>query len=263
MKVIPRLSSPPIDLPRFTLQEFLLDMKSALANRNYLMLLIGYLLLSATLGTRDTIGLHMNTYYWELVPEQIRYFTLMGLIAPIIGFVATAPLHDRFEKKPVLIFCLICLLIFASAPVLLRIAGLFPANHSDMLLPALMILYLITIRFGVVLLISAMSALADIADEQELMTNRRQEGIFYAARSFFAKASSGLGHLLAGIAIDVISFPVGAEPGTVDPETLFNLGLVDGPIAVVPGIIAVFFYLQYNLTRKRHSEIQEELAQRR
>ena len=53
------------------------------------------------------------------------------------------------------------------------------------------------------------------------------------------------------------------EPGTVDPETLFNLGLVDGPIAVVPGVIAVFFYLQYNLTRKRHSEIQEELAQRR
>jgi GPH family glycoside/pentoside/hexuronide:cation symporter len=263
MKVIPRLSSPPADLPRFTLREFLVDVKSALANRNYLMLLIGYLLLSATLGTRDTLGLHMNTYYWELVPEQIRYFTLMGLIAPIIGFVATAPLHDRFEKKPVLIFCLICLLVFASSPVLLRMAGLFPANHSDMLLPALMILYLITISFGVVLLISAMSALADIADEQELMTNRRQEGIFYAARSFFAKASSGLGHLLAGIAIDVIEFPVGAEPGTVDAETLFNLGLVDGPIAVIPGIIAVFFYLQYSLTRKRHSEIQEELAQRR
>lgn len=263
MDVIPRLPSPPADLPRFTLNEFYLDVKSALSNRNYLMLLIGYLLLSATLGTRDTIGLHMNTYYWELLPEQIRYFTLMGLIAPIIGFVATAPLHDRFEKKPVLIFSLICLLVFASSPVLLRMSGFFPANDSSLLMPALMVLYLITISFGVMLLISAMSALADIADEQELITRRRQEGIFYAARSFFAKASSGLGHLLAGIAIDVISFPVGAEPGTVDPETLFKLGLVDGPIAVVPGVIAVFFYLQYNLTRKRHTEIQEELAQRR
>jgi Na+/melibiose symporter-like transporter len=127
----------------------------------------------------------------------------------------------------------------------------------------LMIFYLFTLIFGVILLISAMSALADIADEHELNTHRRQEGIFYAARSFFAKASSGLGHLLAGIAIDLIDFPVGAEPGTVDPDTIFRLGIIDGPIAVIPGIIAVFFYLKYRLTRARHEEIQAELSKRR
>jgi Na+/melibiose symporter-like transporter len=158
---------------------------------------------------------------------------------------------------------LVCLLIFATAPVLLRILGLFPENDSDMLMPTLMVFYLFTLIFGVILLISAMSALADIADEHELNTHRRQEGIFYAARSFFAKASSGLGHLLAGIAIDVIDFPVGAEPGTVNPDIVFRLGLIDGPIAVIPGIIAVFFYLKYRLTRARHEEIQAELATRR
>jgi Na+/melibiose symporter-like transporter len=262
LNVIPKLPRTPEDLPGFTMKEFYLDVRSAMSNRNYLMLLIGYLLLSATLGTRDTIGLHMNTYYWELVPEQIRYFTLMGLIAPIVGFFATAPLHDRFEKKPVLIVCLIFLLLFSVSPVMLRIAGLLPENHSENLLPVLMVFYLTSLSFGVMLLISAMSALADIADEHELKTSRRQEGIFYAARSFFAKASSGLGHLLAGIAIDVIDFPVGAEPGTVDAETIFKLGLVDGPIAVVPGAIAVIFYLKYNLTRKRHEEIQNALAKR-
>jgi len=112
------------------------------------------------------------------------------------------------------------------------------------------------------LLISAMSALADIADEQELTTHRRQEGVFYAARSFFAKASSGLGHLLGGIAIDVIRFPVGSDPGTVDSDIVFNLGLVDGPISAIPGCIAIFFYLRYRLTRDRHSEIQAELGRR-
>ena len=74
---------------------------------------------------------------------------------------------------------------------------------------------------------------------------------------------SGLGHLLAGIAIDVIDFPVGAEPGTVNPDIIFRLGLIDGPIAVIPGIIAVFFYLKYRLTRARHEKIQAELATRR
>jgi len=95
-----------------------------------------------------------------------------------------------------------------------------------------------------------------------LLTGRRQEGIFYSARSFFGKASSGLGHLLAGIAIDVIHFPVGAQPGTVPEETVFQLGLIEGPIAVIPGLIAIGFYLRYNLTRARHAEIQAELEKR-
>ncbi|MEM7016224.1 MAG: MFS transporter [Pseudomonadota bacterium] len=262
INLIPMLPKVPENLPRISVMEFVRDVLTAMTNRNYLMLLIGYLLLSATLGTRATIDIHMNTYYWELVPKEIRYFTLAGLAAPVIGFLVVAPLHDRFEKKPVLLVGLIALLIVATAPVLLRMAGVFPENDSDLLLPALIAFYLATVTFGAILLISAMSALADIADEHELTTHRRQEGIFYSARSFFGKASSGLGHLLAGIAIDVIAFPVGAEPGAVDPDTVFSLGLIDGPIAVIPGAIAVFFYLQYNLTRSRHAEIQAELALR-
>lgn len=263
LKVVPRLSTVPEGLPRFSLKEFMLDAKAALANRNYRLLLIGYLFLSATLGIRETIGQHMNAYYWELVPEQIRYFLVLGLLAPVLGFVATAPLHERFEKKPVLIASLVGLLIFASAPVLLRIVGLFPANHSPVLLPLLMCFFLVTLAFGVILLISAMSALADIADEHELNTHRRQEGIFYAARSFFAKASSGFGHLIAGAAIDIIAFPVHSAPGTVAASKVFELGLVDGPIAIVPGAIAVMFYVRYSLTRSRHAEIQSELKVRR
>ena len=43
-----------------------------------------------------------------------------------------------------------------------------------------------------------MSALADIADEHELQTGLRQEGIFYSARTFFSKLTTGFGHLIAG-----------------------------------------------------------------
>lgn len=260
MSVIPRLSINPPEQERFSLKTFIEDCRSALSNRNYLVLLMGYLLLSATLGTRETISLHMNTYFWELVPEQIRYFAPFAFIAPVLGFFLTAPLHDRFEKKPVIMGSLVGLLIFASSPVLLRISGLFPENHSPWLLPTLITFFVISLSFGAILLISVMSTLADVADEQEVISGRRQEGMFYAARSFFAKASSGLGHLLAGIAIDVIHFPVGAEPGTIAASTVLKLGLIDGPIAVIPGAIAIAFYVKFNLTRARHREIQQRLA---
>lgn len=262
LKLIPRLPQPPADIPRFSLLEFARDARSALQNRNYLFLLIGYLFLSATLGTRGTIDVHMNTYFWELLPGQLKYFGLGLLIGPVIGAIITARLHQRFDKKPTIIAALIFLCMFSSAPVLLRIAGIFPENGSPRLFPSLFGFYVLWTSAGMILLISVMSALADIADEHELNTGRRQEGIFYAARSFFAKASSGLGHLLAGIAIDLIEFPAGAEPGTIDPDIIFKLGLVDGPIAVIPGLIAISFYLQYSLTRDRHTEIQTELKQR-
>ncbi|MEX0941163.1 MAG: MFS transporter [Pseudomonadales bacterium] len=263
MKVVPLLSVNVEGQESLTLRNFIGDCIDAFNNRNYRMLLIGYLLLSATLGIRDTISLHVNTYFWELVPEQIRFIPLFLVIAPIIGFVVTAPLHDRFEKKPVIIGCLIALLLFATSPVLLRLIGWFPENHTSALLPTLILFNLVTISFGVILLISVMSVLADIADEHELITGRRQEGMFYAARSFFAKASSGLGHLLAGIGIDLIEFPVGAEPGTVPYDTIVQLGLIEGPVSVIPGAIAILFYVKFNLTRSRHAEIQAALSEKR
>ena len=261
LKLVRQLPQPPADIPRLTPMEFLRDARDALANRNYLFLLIGYVLLSATLGTRETISLHVNTYFWELVPSQIRFFALSLMIGPIVGFLVTARLHERYDKKPTIIAGVFLLCTFAAAPVVLRVIGLFPSNGSAALFPTLIVFAVLALTAGVILLISVMSALADIADEHELATGRRQEGIFYASRSFFAKASSGLGHLIAGIALDLIHFPQGSEPGTVDPDVIFNLGVVDGPIAVIPGLIAVFFYLQYGLTRDRHAEIQRELRE--
>lgn len=260
--VIPHLRQPSRSLPKTTPMAFVQDVLLAMSNRNYLLLLVGFLLLSATTGTRETVHLHANTYFWELVPAQIRYFSMIGLLGPIIGFLVAAPLHERFEKKATLIAFLIAYPIFAAGPVVLRLLGLFPENGSPLLLPCLMVFYLGQMASAILLLVTAASALADIADEQELLTGRRQEGIFYSARSFFGKASSGLGHLLAGIAIDVIHFPVGAQPGTVPEETVFQLGLIEGPIAVIPGLIAIGFYLRYNLTRARHAEIQAELEKR-
>lgn len=99
LDLVPMLPKVPENLPRISVMEFVRDVLTAMANRNYLMLLIGYLLLSATMGTRGTIEIHMNTYYWELVPKEIRFFSIAGLVAPVIGFLVAAPLHDRFEKN--------------------------------------------------------------------------------------------------------------------------------------------------------------------
>lgn len=262
LHVIPRLPGAPDDGTKFSVVGFIRDVRSVLRNKNYQALLLGLVLLSAMLGTRDTIGLHVNTYFWELLPEQIRFFVLFASAAPLVGFLITARLHEWFEKKPVILWGIAGAVFFSTAPIVLRLLGWFPENGTPWLLPTLIIFLIFYVSIILIVSISAMSLLADIADEHDLETHRRQEGIFYSARSFFAKASSGLGHLLAGIALDVIAFPVGADPGSVDSSKILGLGLIDGPISAIPGILCLFFYARVTITRKRHAEIQKALAAR-
>jgi len=261
-EVIPHLPQPSAGTAAFNVVAFKQDLKDAFRNRNYLMFLIGYIFVSATLGTKETISIHMSTYYWELATEQIRFYALALIIGPIIGYFITLRLHRRFDKKPTLIAALVALSVLTAIPVSCRILGIYPDNGSALLFPMLLANYLIYMIAGALLHISAMSALADIADEHELNTHKRQEGIFYSARSFFGKASSGLGHLLAGIALDIIDFPVGAEPGTVAADKIYALGIVDGHLAALPVAISIIFYVQYRLTREKHSEIQSALRRR-
>ena len=46
----------------------------------------------------------------------------------------------------------------------------------------------------------------------------------------------------------------------MDADTIFRLGLIEGPIAIIPAFIAIYFYRKYDLSRERHAEIQAQLA---
>jgi Na+/melibiose symporter-like transporter len=215
------------------------------------------------IGTRETLNSYLGLFFWELPENKMRTFGLASPPAFVISFFLTWRLHRWFEKRSAIIGAGIVSMIGATLPILLRLFGTFPENGSPALLPSLLFFHFVFYLGFSVLTISVMSALADIADDHELKTGRRQEGMFYAARTFFGQLSSGLGHLLAGLAIDIIQFPKGAKPGQVADEVLYKLGLVDGPIASLPALIALFFYARYRITRQRHAEIQRELAARR
>jgi Na+/melibiose symporter-like transporter len=77
-----------------------------------------------------------------------------------------------------------------------------------------------------------------------------------------AQAASALGTILAGFALDLISFPKSALPGTISPEVVFNLGVVQGPLTSLFTLASLLLYLGYRLDKKRHSEIRDALAKR-
>ncbi len=260
---IPRLSQPADDQPKFTLSAFRSDIKAVLTNRNYVFLLIALFLLSVMLGTRGAFNLYMNTYYWEFLPAQIALFVIGSAVGYLTAFSLTTSIHRRFDKRATIVWTAVCVSIFPALPVILRMVGYFPENGSELLLPLMVVFVALGGVSGAVLNISVMSALADIADENELLYGQRQEGMLYAARTFFAKADNALGHFLAGVALDLIQFPVKVKPGEVDGDVIYWLGLIDSPMTILPGLLAACFYAGYRINKSRHAEIQAELAVKR
>jgi Na+/melibiose symporter-like transporter len=260
---IPFLKPIPAGLPAFSAAQLGREMWSAMRNRHYLFLLLGLFFLSVMIGTHETLGLYMATFYWELTDHQIGWLILNNVFGYAIGFIFTARLHDRFDKRWTIVASAAGLSVFWSTAVTLRLFDLAPANTSTELVLFIIGIGTFSSACGSILNISVMSALADIADEHELNTGRRQEGIFYSARTFFAKATNGIGHVVAGIALDIIEFPIGAKPGTIEPEKIVALGIVDGPFAMLWGLLGACFYTGYRIDRAYHARIQRALASRR
>ena len=96
------------------MKTFFTAVGECLRNRNYRLLLLGLLFLSATIGVRETLNSHMNLFFWELPATKIRAFALASPPAYILAFVFTARMHKRMvEKRSTAIFG-ITLVMFAA-----------------------------------------------------------------------------------------------------------------------------------------------------
>ena len=259
---IPYLKQPSKDESRIKTIDLFKDIVGAISNKNYARLLIGMFFLSMLIGTHETLAIYMGTFFYELSPIQIGWLIVNNIIGYAFGFILTAKLHQKFDKPIVIVATVIGLTVFWSASANIVLLGLAPERGSWELVTMIIFFGSFASACGSILHISVMSALADIADEHELITGIRQEGVFYAARSFFSKTSNGIGHVIAGIALDLIAFPENAMPGEVPEKIIFNLGLIDGPFAMIWGLIAAFFYARYKITRESHLKIKERLLLR-
>ena len=248
---------------KFSAGAFFADMKGAFTNRNYVVLLLAFFFVSCMLGMRGGMNVYVQNFFWEFKPEQTRMYVLGSLVGYLTAFRFTRWLHERFDKRNVIVAGAAALAIFPAAPIIARLLGWLPDNDWEPLLPLLVCWSILGAWGGAAANISVMSALAEVADENELRFGARQEGVIYATRSFFAKVDDAIGHVIAGIAIDLIAFPVKAIPGQVDADVIWKLGFADAVVSLIPGLIAVCFYSMYRMDRDKHAAMQEELARRR
>lgn len=239
------------------------EVRSVLRNHSYRMLVLGALCSAVAAGFNDVIGLYMNTYFWGFSTAQIAVLVYALAIAVILAFVLARPLTARFEKRRAALGLAMAGVVIGPLPVSLRFIGLMPENGDPWLLTIMFVHALCMVTITVTIGITVASMIADIVDEHELDTGKRQEGMFVAAIAFVGKSTSGLGGFFAGVGLDAIDFPRGAAPGAVPAHKLFELGLVVAPILLVLYLLSLICLSRYRITRQQHLSTLAALARRR
>ncbi|MEM7363099.1 MAG: MFS transporter [Pseudomonadota bacterium] len=259
---IPYLRQHVAATPPFRFGEAVGDMVRALKNRQFALVFTIVFISSAIGGTTGNIGIYMQTYFWGLTADDLRWFGIAALGA-IVAFGITGLLQKRFDKKHILIFCSIVSLVDGIMLINLRLFDVLPDNGTSLLLIILVTNSVFTAGIGTVHGIIGASIVADILDDHELRTGYRQEGMFNAALSFSGKAVTGVGIVLGGLIISLIQLPTGVAPSDVSAEVIFRLGLVVGVLVPLLHIIPISLIPRYKLTRDVVLDIQATLADKR
>ena len=258
---VPYLLQPVAETPRFSFLRVWRDVSSTFVNRDFVVLFIGALLYAGISGATDALGLYINTYFWGLAPEQLQYFPL-GIIGAIAAFATLGPIGRVFDKRTVLLATFGALMVDGIVVIVLRLAGLMPANGTSALLAILVSNEIVRTWLGTLLGIMFVSMLADTIDVQELITGRRQEGVFSAALAFSGKATAGVGAVIAGFLLQqVVRWP--ADVHHVDPPAVIRLGMVAGVLLPLLLVIPLLLGWRYRITRDSHAVTRKELERRR
>lgn len=245
----------------FRLSRFLEEVRAAFGQSSFRWFAISGVIAAGALGVRQTLTLHMNTFFWAMSSEETGRVLVVTLVGLLAGFPFWAWVSRRIEKRRVFQAGLWTLGICVFLPPLLRALEWFPDNEAkSLLIPAVALFSLLSAVGGTGAQLAQGSMAADIADESALATGLRQEGIFFGSLNVLVKCSAGLGHQVAGIALDWIGLPANAKPGEVSEDVVANLGWVYGAVVFIAAIVAARVIGRYRLDRKRVEEIQRALA---
>ncbi|MDH3644180.1 MAG: MFS transporter [Gammaproteobacteria bacterium] len=247
-----------------SISNFSKQMMSVFRNASYVRIIIGLILLTTVVAIEAVFNAFMGVHFWELPTEDLRWLAIAVFLGLPFAFVLAPVLTRAIDKRMTLISCAAVLIINGNFFVCLRLfTDVLPANGDPLIFWCVMSIGFVGGVTGPIVLIMINSMFADIADEQELITGERQEGIIYSARSFALKATAAIGGIFGGMALDLIAFPRQAPPGTVEPDVIFNLGLVAGPLTSVFTFFGLLLFLGYRLDQRRVSQIKVELEERR
>ena len=147
-------------------------------------LLVGLFFLSMMVGVRSGLSFYTLSYFWQLSNDQIGLF----VIGSFAGYAFAATVDKRWTGA-------FAVMLYAVGPALAPLLGwLGVISHETAgIMWIVMGLGALGHMAFSLMTTTVYSALADIADENELRYGIRQEGVLYSTRTFFQRIDQARG----------------------------------------------------------------------
>ncbi len=257
--VIPSLPQVAKDDLRPSFGQMLKGFRVAIQMKSFVAL-VGYMMIVYIgLGIGIILTTYFMTYFFEMTESEMALLPIGSAVGALFALVIAPRMSKRYDKKKGAILSTILFGLFFTAPFMLRLVGLFPENHTALLLPSYVTLLTFAYGFLWVAMSLGASMMADIVDEYELMSGLRQEGLFFSVMSFSHKMTTGVGTFLAGLILSFIAFPIESDVDAVSIEAIRDLGIVGGPVLLAIYLASLIFLVRYPLTHEKYKQIRSEL----
>jgi glycoside/pentoside/hexuronide:cation symporter, GPH family len=239
------------------------EIASVFSNPALLVLMSSGILGGAGIGITQSLQNYFYLHLWGLKPQMIGPLQFGGLMASVIGVFLAPAIAKRFGKKQAMIGLLYFSVFCGLIPISGRLLGIMPFNGSPWLVVVLFGDVVLTLTCGLIGLVLVTSMVADVAEDQQVRTGIRSEGVLFAANGLVPKFTAGLGAFVAGGLISLVHFPAHAIPGTVDPDIVRRLALFYIPCVILlngGSVVALQFYKIDRATHERNVAHLREAA---
>ncbi len=233
------------------------DLKLTLSNRNFLVMVAVTVFFIASSALMNSFGQFTSTYYVMEGDESLAatfngYWQTISTVGVFFGITCANLISPRWGKSRTMVAAL----LFQVVGNAMTFFILWPGR------PYLTLLNPFVIGFGMQttwLLVGSM--VADIADEDELLTGERREGSFSSVYSWAVKLSFTIGFGLSGPLLELTGFDV--EKGIEQMEVFFRMKLVMTLLPVAMLLAAVWALRRYTITEDTAAATREALEARR
>ncbi len=201
-------------------------------------------------GLLNAFGLIATEDRQNVTSVGFSLFNMCGMLANIIGVLASKTLAIRFGKKKVFVIGLFLTTVFT---------GLFITLPSDAVGLTFVLNILKSLAYGPTIpLLWAM--MADVADYSEWQTRRRATGFVFAGIVFALKAGLGFGGAICGWLLATYGY----VPNAVQSDhALFGIRMTASIFPAITFFVGVVALSFYGISKELNLRIQDELAERR
>ncbi len=252
---------PKVAIAKQTFGANLKELWDTMHNRGFVVLMLAGVCAYTNQGISYALSTYFYNYVWQFAPWALGLLPFALFVGAGIAFVV-APRIGRNTSKPHAAFVFVILAtIFHTMPYLLRFMGVLPPPGSAALVMVLFPLFATSTALSVSSFILGASMMADVVEDSQSRTGRRNEGVFFAGSFFVQKCTSGIGIAGAGLILLLAHFPKAAKAGTVPIATLDRLTLLFIIVYALLALIAALLFTRFPFGRAEHDARLIRLAE--